>query len=616
MAIRILIPKNLRPATGGQHTVTLEGKTAGELIEKLVDEYQELRSRLYNPKGCLRNVVAMSLNGTDIRYLQKEQTPVLPFDTITITLRKYRVIAINGAVLAGALAFGLFLSWIGFESPRVWLWLVLSMFAVMTVLGLTLRVGSRSAWAVERFGNASLGLLVGILLYALIFRLIPSYWIAGTIWTLLAVIAFLVGYVVPALRELRVSTRIGTFGAVAGSVTVVWIVVSSFGMFHDYLSFGAGTPQDKVLAQRRILRADLLAKWKHGPIAVTLSGGGYRAAVVEAGILSVFEKAGIPIAYLSSVSGGSIIGSAYALGWTPDEFAERLRTEKPHMTDDFSRPWVPGGLLAGLAGTGDVYVEHLARVYFKRRTLEESGPPHLIVNATQYLTGDRSAFWSGDKRSQVRPTDLATVAGASGAFPGVFSPVSIDGLYYMDGGVFENLGLEGLRQFLNNAVPSPATPRVLVICDVSAPLGRAFGKPSLADSALRAINIQSAARQQDLLLRYLGAIEFPKTKTLGPDIEAIFRDLDGVPANRFWPYRSGPVSVFYLTPEEDMVSLKEEERKTIEYVRNLDTLTELSHRDVDLAFWAGATLANNILPQICKALDYPCAHIEPPMLPH
>ena len=217
----------------------------------------------------------------------------------------------------------------------------------------------------------------------------------------------------------------------------------------------------------------------------------------------------------------------------------------------------------------------------------------------------------------MRPTDLATVVAASGAFPGVFSPVMIDGLYYMDGGVFENLGLEGLHQFLIEAGPSSETPRLLVICDVSAPLGRPFGRPSMSSSALRAIDILHAARQWDLLQRYLRSPELPKTKapTLD-DVLRSMRELDGVPANRFWQFRDGSVSVVHLNLAT-MISLKDEEQAAIGHVRNLSTLTELSARDVDLAFWAGATLAVESLSQMCRAVGlYPCPQVAPPPLPH
>src|SRR5205807_425161 len=55
-----------------------------------------------------------------------------------------------------------------------------------------------------------------------------------------------------------------------------------------------------------------------GPVAVTLSGGGYRAAVTEAGALWVLDQVELPIDLLSTVSGGSILGANYAMGLSPE----------------------------------------------------------------------------------------------------------------------------------------------------------------------------------------------------------------------------------------------------------------------------------------------------------
>ena len=44
-------------------------------------------------------------------------------------------------------------------------------------------------------------------------------------------------------------------------------------------------------------------------VAVTLSGGAYRAAAFHAGVLNALDRAKIRVDYLSTNSGGSIVGS-------------------------------------------------------------------------------------------------------------------------------------------------------------------------------------------------------------------------------------------------------------------------------------------------------------------
>ena len=84
MAIQILIPTPLRVYTNNQDTVEAEGTTVGEILSKMTNEYTELQKHLYNEDGKLRSFVNIYLNDDDIRYLDKEKTPVKSEDTISI----------------------------------------------------------------------------------------------------------------------------------------------------------------------------------------------------------------------------------------------------------------------------------------------------------------------------------------------------------------------------------------------------------------------------------------------------------------------------------------------------------------------------------------------------
>jgi adenylyltransferase/sulfurtransferase len=84
MATRILIPTPLRPYTDKKDAVDAEGKTVGELLANLTAKHSGLKAHLYNEQGKLRSFVNVYINDEDIRYLQKEQTPVNDGDTISI----------------------------------------------------------------------------------------------------------------------------------------------------------------------------------------------------------------------------------------------------------------------------------------------------------------------------------------------------------------------------------------------------------------------------------------------------------------------------------------------------------------------------------------------------
>ena len=84
MANDVLIPTPLRAYVCKQDIVQVEGKTVGELLQNLTAKYSELQRHLYNEDGRLRSFVNIYLNDDDIRYLQKEDTPVAEGDTLSI----------------------------------------------------------------------------------------------------------------------------------------------------------------------------------------------------------------------------------------------------------------------------------------------------------------------------------------------------------------------------------------------------------------------------------------------------------------------------------------------------------------------------------------------------
>src|SRR6266850_2296905 len=81
---KILIPTPLRPFTDKQDAVDAAGTTVGELLADLTRKHSGLKAHLYNEQGKLRSFVNVYVNDEDIRYLQKEQTPVTASDTVSI----------------------------------------------------------------------------------------------------------------------------------------------------------------------------------------------------------------------------------------------------------------------------------------------------------------------------------------------------------------------------------------------------------------------------------------------------------------------------------------------------------------------------------------------------
>jgi adenylyltransferase/sulfurtransferase len=81
---KILIPTPLRQYTEKKDSLQLGGATVGEVLGALTSQHPDLRKHLYNDEGKLRSFVNVYLNDEDIRYLNRDATPVTEGDTLSI----------------------------------------------------------------------------------------------------------------------------------------------------------------------------------------------------------------------------------------------------------------------------------------------------------------------------------------------------------------------------------------------------------------------------------------------------------------------------------------------------------------------------------------------------
>jgi adenylyltransferase/sulfurtransferase len=81
---KIIVPTPLRQYAGKQESVDLSAGTVGELLEGLTTQYGDLRRHLYTDDGKLRSFVNVYVNDEDIRYMEKENTPVQESDVVSI----------------------------------------------------------------------------------------------------------------------------------------------------------------------------------------------------------------------------------------------------------------------------------------------------------------------------------------------------------------------------------------------------------------------------------------------------------------------------------------------------------------------------------------------------
>ncbi len=84
MAVTVRIPTTLRPLSGGNATVEVEGATLGEVLRNLDAAHPGFADRLFDEQGGLRRFVNVFVADDDVRYLQGLDTPVAPGQTVSI----------------------------------------------------------------------------------------------------------------------------------------------------------------------------------------------------------------------------------------------------------------------------------------------------------------------------------------------------------------------------------------------------------------------------------------------------------------------------------------------------------------------------------------------------
>ena len=163
-----------------------------------------------------------------------------------------------------------------------------------------------------------------------------------------------------------------------------------------------------------------------------MSGGGARG-LAHIGVLKVFEREHIQFDYLAGTSMGAILGAAYASGKSVEQIEEialkfSKRSELIKLLDLSPRK---RGLLEGHK------VREFLRTFFGEiETFEQLHYPMSII-AVDLKTGKEVIFMQGE---------LMPAIFASSAIPGIFSPVSFQNYFLVDGGVLNNLPVDRARE--------------------------------------------------------------------------------------------------------------------------------------------------------------------------
>ncbi len=84
MAVTVRIPTTLRPLSGGNSTVKVDGATLADVLGELEAAHPGFRDRLFDDEGKLRRFVNLFVADDDVRYLDGLDTKVPDGETVSI----------------------------------------------------------------------------------------------------------------------------------------------------------------------------------------------------------------------------------------------------------------------------------------------------------------------------------------------------------------------------------------------------------------------------------------------------------------------------------------------------------------------------------------------------
>ena len=270
-------------------------------------------------------------------------------------------------------------------------------------------------------------------------------------------------------------------------------------------------------------------------VGLVLSGGGAKGAV-HLGIIKALEENNIPIDYIAGTSIGAVVGSLYAMGYTPDEILDLFLSKefyywqtgkveekyqyffrKSPDQPDFIRFNIP--LKDSLTiKTMDLLPNSLINPIQMNQAFLQ-----LYAQANAQCQGDFNKLFVPflciasnvfDKQMIIfRNGDLGSAVRASMTFPLVFKPLLKDSIPLFDGGIYDNFPVDPMKNAFN--------PDFIIGSSVA---GNKMEKPSdmdlykLVESVIMQKTTYHIDPKDGIMLNFtldgVGLLDFNKSKTL------------------------------------------------------------------------------------------------------
>ena len=167
-----------------------------------------------------------------------------------------------------------------------------------------------------------------------------------------------------------------------------------------------------------VIKPVLIPVKKATPLVIGLAlGGGAAKGFAHVGVIRALEENGIKAQIVTGTSAGSLVGSLYAYGYTPDQLQQISYQLDELNLADFT--FSSNGVIKGNR------LQQFVNGQVKNTPLQKLSRKFTAV-ATDLDSGQSIGFNTGDTGIAVR---------ASCSIPNVFMPVAMNGHRYVDGGL-------------------------------------------------------------------------------------------------------------------------------------------------------------------------------------
>lgn len=176
-------------------------------------------------------------------------------------------------------------------------------------------------------------------------------------------------------------------------------------------------------------------------LGLALSGGGAKG-FAHLGVFKLLEECGLKPDIIVGTSVGALMGTLFADGYSADELKELFTGRE---FSEFAQLQLPK---SGLFDSKRF--RYFLKRHLRAKTFEELKIPMIVV-ATDLDNGESHEFDSGP---------IVEAVTASCSIPIIFSPVVINGVHYVDGGLFHNFPVSIIRDRCERVIGVNVSPLV------------------------------------------------------------------------------------------------------------------------------------------------------------